>query len=97
MPSVFDFIDNAKFFAFFNKSFNKSLCALIFAGPSLIVCCHYLPANFFQMPGFTPSAAKLTPGSFGAMPSSGRDPCGDAVFDLRSVKGWVPANRSTPL
>ncbi len=74
MPSVFNFINDAKFLAFFDESFDEPLWTLIFARPSLVVCCHYLPASFFQIPGFTPSALKFTPGSFGAIPSRGLDP-----------------------
>ena len=58
----------------FNKAFDKSLSTLIFSRTSLVICCHYLPASFFQIPGFTPSALKFTPGSFGAIPSRGLDP-----------------------
>ena len=74
MFTILDFIDDSKFLTFFNKSFNESLGTLVLSRTSFVVCCHYLPASFFQMPGFTPNALKFTPGSFGAIPSKGFEP-----------------------
>lgn len=87
MPAIFDFINDPKLLTFFNKSFYKALRAFIFPGLCFVVGCHYFPANFFQIPGLTPSDDKFTPGSFGAIPSKGFEPCGDIALDRLSFKG----------
>ena len=77
MFSVSNFINDSDFFTFLDKTFDEALRTLVFARPCFVICCHYLPAKVSQMFGFTPRAERSTPGAFGAMPSSGFDPCGD--------------------